>query len=222
MIDGFIFDMDGVLFDTENISKRCHRMVSNVFGIADKIDYLFENTVGLNKAATKELYMSVLGEDFPYDDYRFKYNEVVNKIISDEGLPVKTGAYMLLEYLKANRYKVALATSTSKTSVYSHLETSKMESYFSAIITGDMIENGKPAPDIYLEACRQLNIKPENGVAIEDSPNGLKSARAAGMKTVMVVDLIPYTEELAPYVDMKLNSLSDMLELLIKGEMFAD
>lgn len=219
MIDGFVFDMDGVLFDTERLCQRCSRVVADTYGIGDIIDNLYQQAIGLNRASEKMLFEQVVGKDFPYDEYRDKCSRQIKQVIAEEGIPVKAGAYMLLQYLKTNRYKIALATSTSKKSAMSHLEMSKMTEYFDVIITGDMVEKGKPDPEIYLRACKGLEIVPQNAVAIEDSPNGLKSATGAGLRTIMVEDMIPYTTSLEPYASMNLKSLTDVLELLRKGEL---
>ncbi len=219
MTDGFVFDMDGVLFDTERLCQRCSSVVAKTYGIGDIIDNLYQQAIGLNRASEKKLFEQVVGRTFPYDEYRDKCSRQIKQVIAEEGIPVKAGAYMLLQYLKTNRYKIALATSTSKESAMSHLEMSKMTEYFNVIITGDMVEKGKPDPEIYLKACKGLEIVPQNAVAIEDSPNGLKSAAAAGLRTIMVEDMIPYTPSLEPYASMNLKSLTDVLELLRKGEL---
>lgn len=219
MTDGFVFDMDGVLFDTERLCQRCSSVVAKTYGIGDIIDNLYQQAIGLNRASEKKLFEQVVGRTFPYDEYRDKCSRQIKQVIAEEGIPVKAGAYMLLQYLKTNRYKIALATSTSKKSAMSHLEMSKMTEYFDVIVTGDMVEKGKPDPEIYLKACKGLEMVPQNAVAIEDSPNGLKSATAAGLRTIMVEDMIPYTPSLEPYVSMNLKSLTDVLELLRKGEL---
>lgn len=219
MTDGFVFDMDGVLFDTERLCQRCSSVVAKTYGIGDIIDNLYQQAIGLNRASEKKLFEQVVGRNFPYDEYRDKCSRQIKQVIAEEGIPVKAGAYMLLQYLKTNRYKIALATSTSKESAMSHLEMSKMTEYFNVIITGDMVEKGKPDPEIYLKACKGLEMVPQNAVAIEDSPNGLKSAAAAGLRTIMVEDMIPYTPSLEPYASMNLKSLTDVLELLRKGEL---
>ena len=221
MIDGFVFDMDGVLYDTERLCNICFLKVGSQYGVDSVVmnDLMFA-CVGLNAVATKDKFLSVLGEKFPYDKFCEEWRAEVRSIIIEQGLPVKKGAYMLLEYLKTNRYPVALATSSSKNSTMSHLEQSKMKDYFSAIVTGDMVSKCKPDPEPYLTACKLLNINPGRSVAIEDSPNGLKSAKVAGLKTIMVEDQIPYTDDLAPYVDIKFNSLTDVLEVMRKNELF--
>lgn len=218
MISGFVFDMDGILFDTEKIDRRCLNITAARYNIKD-ISYFKNNGVGLNNEATRKMYKSKLGEDFPYDEFRNSQRELMKSVIREEGLPVKPGAYMLLEYLKTNRYPVALATSTSKKSVMEHLKEARMEEYFGEIMTGDMVSNSKPHPEIYLTACKKLGINPKESIGIEDSPNGLKAVHAAGMISIMVPDCIEYTEELSQYVTYKFNSLTDVLEALRKKEL---
>lgn len=220
MIEGVVFDMDGILFDTEKISRRVWKTIASQYNI-DTMDYLIEKSVGLNIDAKRKLYESVIGEDFSYDEFRNCEVTLMNNIIREEGLPVKAGAYMLLEYLKTNRYPVALATSTSNKSVMAHLHDANMEDYFDSIVTGDMVTNSKPNPEIYLTACSKLGINPKNSIGIEDSPNGLKAVHAAGMISIMVPDCIPYTDDLEEYVTYKINSLTDVLEALRKNEIKA-
>lgn len=220
MIDGFVFDMDGVLYDTERLCNIYFIEAGKEFGISeDVMTQLMISCVGLNAVATKEKFLECLGNDFKYDDFYALWSGMVRKSIIEQGLPVKPGAYMLLEYLKTNRYPMALATSTSSKSTMSHLEQSKMTGYFQVVVTGDKVSKCKPHPEPYETACKQLNLNPSRTVAIEDSPNGLKSAKAAGLKTIMVVDQIPYTDDLEPYVDIKFNSLTDVLEVMRKGEL---
>ncbi len=220
MIDGFVFDMDGVLYDTERLCNIYFEQAGKEFGIdSERISYLMLKCVGLNSIATKEAFLDELGQDFNYDEFYKLWSGKVKNHIAEQGLPVKPGAYMLLEYLKTNRYPLALATSTSSSSTMSHLERSKMKEYFPVVVTGDMVARCKPDKEPYETACKLLNINPLRSVAIEDSPNGLKSAKAAGLKTIMVEDQIPYTDDLKPYVDIKLNSLTDVLEIMRKGEL---
>ena len=105
-------------------------------------------------------------------------------------MPVKEGAYEVLTYLREHGYKVALATSTPWETVEDHLARTDMAGYFDVIVTGDMIENGKPAPDIYLLAAERLGVDPADCVGVEDSPNGVRSVHAAGMRAVMIPDMV--------------------------------
>lgn len=218
MIDGFIFDMDGILFDTERLFNECFSKSLRSYGVEDT-EYYINICLGRSTAESKQLCLERLPDDFPYDEMQQKLREMFNTRLSEGGMPVKTGVYLMLEYLKANRYPVGLASSSSMRSVKHHLEEANMAEYFSVIVSGDMVERGKPQPDIYLHALEQMKLKGKNVIAFEDSPNGLKAASAAGIKAVMIPDQIPYSDELKPYVYEKFNTMTSALEALKKGEL---
>ena len=217
MIDGVIFDMDGILFDTERVVNECIALVGTEYGI-DNIDYIIEKCIGVSTAETKAFYRSVLGDDFPVDEMYEKIREMTNLRLAEGGMPVKSGVYLMLEYLKTNRYQIGLASSSSRRSIMHHIEAANMTEYFSVIVAGDDVEKGKPEPDIYLKALEKMNLKGKTVIAFEDSPNGLKSATAAGINAIMIPDQIPYNEELKPYVFERFNSMTSALEALKKGE----
>lgn len=217
MIDGVIFDMDGILFDTERIFNECWAAAGRELGM-ENIEYYIEGCIGLTSAESKKFCMITLPADFPYDRMQHRIRELFSIRLEEGGMPVKSGVYLMLEYLKANRYPVGLASSSTRKSVMHHLEAAHMTEYFSAIVAGDDVEKGKPAPDIYLKVLELLNLNNKNVIAFEDSPNGLKSATAAGIKAIMIPDQIPYSDELKTYVYEKFNSMTSALEALKKNE----
>lgn len=217
MIDGVIFDMDGILFDTERLINECFAEVGLEFGI-ENMEYIIESCVGLTTVETKAFCKNVLGEDFPVEEMYEKIKKSMEIRLAEGGMPVKAGVYLMLEYLKANRYVIGLASSSSRKSIMHHIEEANMTEYFSVIVAGDEVEKGKPEPDIYLKALEKMNLRKEAVIAFEDSPNGLKSATNAGIKAIMIPDQIPYSEELQPYVFERFNSMTDALEALKKGE----
>ena len=123
----------------------------------------------------------------------------------------------MLSYLKAHGYKVGMATSTPWDTVKDHLERTDMMGYFDTIVTGDMIEHGKPAPDIYLLAAERLGVDPAECIGVEDSMSGVRSIHAAGMRAVMIPDMIQPTPEVEALVWKKLTELSELITLL-EGE----
>ena len=217
MIDGVIFDMDGILFDTERVVNECYAVVGAEYGIKD-IDYIINSCIGVSTVETKAFCRKVLGEEFPVDEMYEKIREMVNVRLAEGGMPVKPGVYLMLEYLKTNRYQVGLASSSSRRSIMHHIESANMTEYFSVIVAGDEVEKGKPEPDIYLKVLEKMNLKGKTVIAFEDSPNGLKSATRAGIKAIMIPDQIPYSDELKPYVFERFNSMTSALEALKKGE----
>ena len=143
MIDGVIFDMDGILFDTERLINECIATVGAEYGI-ENTDYFITNCVGVSTRETKAFYRKELGADFPVDEMYEKIRELNNIRLAEGGMPVKPGVYLMLEYLKTNRYQIGLASSSSRKSVMHHIEAANMTEYFSVIVAGDEVENGKP------------------------------------------------------------------------------
>ena len=139
------------------------------------------------------------------------------KWLDENGMPVKTGTRELLTWLRENLWKVGLATSTRKVSVMHHLEMTGLTEMFDEIVTGDMVEKGKPDPEIYLTACEKLGTRPEETYAVEDSRNGLVSAHSAGMMAILVPDTTVPTEEMLSIAYRKEESLLDVMEYF-KGE----
>ena len=163
--------------------------------------------MGLNKDATKELMLGVYGADFPYDEYKAEMSALFHEQAAGGKLPMKPGVTGLLQTLKKNGRKVALASSTRKAVVEQELRDAGILPYFDRVICGDMVKRSKPEPDIYLEACRQIHVMPEQAYAIEDSYNGIRSAHAAGLHPIMVPDLAPVTEEMQELSDVILYSI---------------
>lgn len=211
----FIFDMDGVLFDTERLYDQCWYMAGDSFHIdSQTLDILVKGCVGLNHADTDNFIMTHTAPDFPLVAFNQKIREFFQQILETEGLPVKSGVYQLLEYLNKKQCDIALASSTSRKSILSHLQRSGLEQYFKVIISGDMVTRGKPHPEIYLTAANAINRNPAECYAFEDSYNGIRSASTAGIQTIMIPDLYPETEDITPLLLMKLNSLDEVLQLL--------
>lgn len=190
-----VFDMDGVLFDTEILCSKAWMAIAQENGMPG-MEEVFPQCIGLNSNDSRQIVLKAYGADFDYPRFRQQAADWFQAYIQENGLPVKPGAGELLEWLQGTGYAVGLASSTRSSSVYSHLERSGFGKYFQTVITGDMIEHSKPRPDIYLLACRELHVEPESAYAVEDSPNGIRSAHAAGMQPIMVPDMIPPDEEM--------------------------
>ena len=131
-----------------------------------------------------------------------------------EGLPIKKGVYEILKYLSESTYKIGLASSSSTESIHKNLKRADITDYFQVIVGGDMVEHSKPEPDIYLKACSSLGVNPEKSIAIEDSPNGIRSAKSAGMLPIMVPDMIQPSEEITAILYRQYESLLDVMEHL--------
>lgn len=208
-----VFDMDGVLFDTEALCKKSWELIAEEQGIAD-MDVIFMQCVGRNANDTRELILNHYGKDFPYDEFCAKSSTWFREWIEKNGMPVKPGVKELLNYLKDSGYRIGLASSTRRERVLAQLEAAGIVAYFSVVVGGDMVVHSKPEPDIYLMACEQLGVSPKEACAIEDSPNGIRSAHRAGMTPFMVPDLIAPDEEMRNLSFRIFKDLAEVKEFL--------
>ena len=145
---------------------------------------------------------------------RSKRVELMDNYVEKNGIEVKSGAKELLEFLKENGYKVALATATPPERAERYLKAHDLYKYFDVTVSASMVSVGKPAPDIYLKAAEMLSLSPQSCVALEDSPNGIKSASSAGCVTVMVPDLDKPSNDIIPLLHDIANGLSDVKRIL--------
>lgn len=190
-----VFDMDGVLLDTEKIYRLCWKKNGMSIGIPEsEMNGICDRIAGGTKSHNAKVFQSVLGTDFDYLPFREKTMNLFDEYIKEHGVDIKSGVVETFEYLKARDVKIALATSTDRKKAVYRLEKTGLLGYFDEMVYGDEIERGKPYPDIYLTACRKLDVEPHHAVGVEDSINGIISASDAGLYTVMVVDLIKPNE----------------------------
>lgn len=208
-----IFDMDGVLFDTEALCMQAWMEVAAKWGLPD-MEKVFPLCIGLNANDSRQVVIGAYGEDFDYPLFRKETAAWFADYVDRNGLPVKPGVREILEWLKESRYIVGLASSTKEASVRSHLEMTGLSDYFSVLTTGDMVEHSKPRPDIYLLACERLGVEPGQAYAIEDSPNGIRAAHAAGLCPVMVPDMVEPDGEILRLCRIVLRDLVQVLDFL--------
>ena len=201
-----VFDMDGVLFDTERVCRDSWILVAKEDGL-EGMEEVFPQCIGRNSTDTERIVKARYGEDFPYAQFREQTSKVYWDIIESEGHPIKKGVFEVLSFLKENGFKVGLASSTKREMVLAHLKQAGIESHFQVVVGGDQIVHSKPEPDIYLLACRELGTAPQETYAIEDSYNGIRSAARAGMPPIMVPDLLPPTEEMEKLSEVILDDL---------------
>jgi HAD superfamily hydrolase (TIGR01509 family) len=208
MRDSVIFDMDGVLLDSERIFNSAWRTVGGNMCLPGIEDAL-KNCVGCNDTDTRVFLQDKYGAAFNYAQFIGDVEREFEALTALGGLPLKPGVTEILTWLRDAGVSIGLATSTSRNNAMRHLENAGLHPFFKSIVTGDMIRNGKPDPEIYLLACEKLGVLPQQCFAIEDSPNGIKAAHAAGLKTIMVPDQIAPTPELEHLLHKKFDSLLD-------------
>ncbi|MBP3543146.1 MAG: HAD family phosphatase [Lachnospiraceae bacterium] len=213
MISAVVFDMDGVIFDSEKGVIECWKEIADKYGIPD-IESACRECLGINATATRERMKKRYGQDFPYDEYKKEMSAVFHGKYDGGRLPKKPGVHELFEYLKMQGMKIALASSTRRETVMQELGDGGLLHYFDEVVCGDMVERSKPEPDIFLKACELLRVNPAEAYAIEDSYNGIRAAHAAGMKAIMVPDLAEPTEEMERLAEVILPSLVEVKKYL--------
>lgn len=214
-----IFDMDGVIFDTESIYAEGWMAAAKEYGYED-IKEAVTGAIGRNAADTKVLFKELLGEDFPYDDVWNRAVMLARETIQRDGLPMMKGVQELLEYLQKNNYRIGLASSTRRGRVLEQIGDAGIADYFQIVVGGDMVEHSKPSPEIYLLACKEMGVSPKEAYAIEDSPNGIRAAHSAGMKALMVPDMIAPTEEIKKICTGIFDDLLAVRNYLIRRDNF--
>lgn len=217
MIHAVIFDMDGVLIDTEKHYNAAWCQAATEAGFP----FTREHALLLRSCEAKEgekLMQGIFGPSFDYYAIRERRRELVRERLAQYGLEKKPGVEETLRFLRAKGIKTAVATATALDITKSHLTTIGVCDLFDSIVSAKNVAHGKPEPDVYLYACEQIGERPQDCMAVEDSPNGIMAAYRAGLRTVMVPDLTQPDEELAKYLYACINSLSDLCELVDKED----
>lgn len=215
-----VFDMDGIIFDSERVLIECWKEIAERDGIP-YIEEACRECLGINAALTREIMLRRYGEDFPYDAYQKELSALYHSRYDGGRLPQKPGVCELLDYLKEQKVKIALASSTRREVVVRELTDGGLIDFFDRLVCGDMVARSKPEPDIFLKACEQLGVEPEEAYAIEDSYNGIRSAYAAGMKPIMVPDLAEPNGEMEQLTEKILPSLTAVKEYFREKGVFA-
>ena len=207
----FIFDMDGVIFDSERLYLDCCVEIAETLGM-DHIVEAIHRCIGVTTDVTKMILMETYRDRELVDRFRNLSVALVREKIRNGLLEMKPGVRELLDYLQAAGCSIALASSTQTDIVEKELSDAGLRDYFSAVVGGDQAKRSKPDPDIFLKAAELLEREPTDCIVLEDSFNGIRAAKAAGMTAIMVPDLLQPDEEIAALADLVLPSLLDVME----------
>ncbi len=215
MIKAVIFDLDGLILDTEKLLVKFWCQAANEAGFPMQTEHaLHIRSLGRKFAIP---YLSeVFGPEFDYIKIRSRRMELMAEHIHEHGLEKKPGLEELLNFLQRNRIPAAVATATDKLRAEKYLQQTGLLHYFSSVMCATMVENGKPKPDIYLFAASRLGLKPQECMALEDSPNGVRAASSAGCVTVMIPDLTEPDDEVIPLIYDSVKSLADVPAIIKK------
>lgn len=208
-----VFDMDGLMFDTERVFVQAWDYAGEKMGIG-KAGFMTIKTLGMNVESSRKVWLEEFGDRYNEEELRKYSREFRDNFYANNKVPVKKGLYVLLDYLKEQGYKLAVASSTPQWEVERHLKDAGVYDYFQAVICGDMVSKSKPEPEIYLKACKAIGVQPEEALALEDSRNGLVSAHRAGMRVIMVPDLWEADEEVKAFLWNMCHDLVEVKEFL--------
>ena len=213
-IKAVIFDMDGLMFDTERLTSSMWHKICDLYGY-DFTDEFWVSLTGSNNEAFKVAFIERFGIDFDYDKKRAERWEIEENYIEANGLPIKEGLYQLLKYLKNNQIKTAVATSRVEKKALNWLKLANVEQYFDVKVFGDAVKNSKPEPDIFLKTIELLEVKADECIVLEDSFNGIIAANRAKTKPIMVPDLRQPDQEIEKLLYAKCDSLNDVQRMLV-------
>lgn len=203
-----LFDMDGVIFDSERLVIDCWKVVADKYGIPD-IEAVCYQCMGLTYEATEQVYRRRYGDAYPYERYKQEVSDLFHARYDGGRLPTKPGVREILAWLQERRIPVALASSTRLASVRQELGEAGLLPFFQVVKGGDDVVHGKPAPDIFLLAAKQLGCDPAACYVLEDSPNGIRAAAAARMHSIMIPDLQEPDEEMRRLAEVILRDLRE-------------
>ena len=213
MIKAVIFDMDGILIDTEKWLNVYWQQAAKEAGF----EVTREDGLAIRSLAGKyagPYLRGIFGDSFDYEAIRERRKELMREHIAKYGIEKKPGVDEILSYLAEKNMKRAVATATDPERTKQYLTQIGIYDKFDKIVSATTVENGKPQPDVYLYACEQIGEKPEDCIAVEDSPNGVLSAYRAGLSVVMVPDLTEPDEETEKMLYARIDTLSGLKEIV--------
>lgn len=208
-----IFDMDGLMIDSERVTYNEYVKKLAQLGHRDFTEELYRNCLGKNKQGICQVFIDHYGQDFPmtevWDDVHVWIDESLRQYV-----PKKKGLVELLEYLKANNYKTIVATSSGRARVDEILKNADLTKYFDDTICGDEVTHGKPHPEIFLTACQKLDVKPEEALVLEDSEAGILAAYDGRIDVICVPDMKYPEPQFVEKVIKIVDSLDEVIDYL--------
>lgn len=209
MVKGVIFDMDGTMFGTEQVSTTAWLEAGEQLNIeiTEEVIDLFR---GRGPEAIKEIFLEKYGADADYESLKNLRNELYIQHLERDGVPIKEGLMNLLEYLRTEKIPMAVATSTSEVRARKILKLAGVYDYFTGFVFGDTLTVSKPKPDIFLEAARRIACNPKECLVLEDSTAGVQAGKAAGGYIIHIPDMIEVPKEVKEGITAELEDLNQV------------
>ncbi len=217
MIKGVIFDMDGLVLDSESIAEICWKRAMQERGFVISQED-FNKMIGITSVDVEKLLAGVFGPTFDYMQVRNQAVEYTYQYIDEKGVSLKPGLLELLGYLEEKNIPKSIASSTYREFASRKLNAAGIFDRFEHKVFGDEVSSGKPAPDIFLKAAELIQIDPEYCLVLEDSTNGIRGGKAAGMMAIMIPDMLEPCEEMRTLADKIYPSLHEVIEFLKESE----
>lgn len=211
-IKAVIFDMDGVIFDTERIYLEDWTTIFKEYGYDMKRE-LYLSVMGKGRKKVKEVFKESFGNNLPIEEMYIKKDKLLWERIK-EGIALKEGVFEILDFLETSGYKIALATSAKKDRLDEQFIKSSISKKFDVVVCGDDVTNSKPDPEIFLKAASLLDTKPEECIVIEDSEAGIRAAYNAKMIPLHVKDLKDADEDITKYSYKNFENLIEIKKFL--------
>ena len=208
-----IFDMDGLMIDSERVTYNEYVKKLAQLGHHDFTEELYRNCLGKNKQGICQVFIDHYGQDFPMDEVWDDVHVWIDESLR-QYVPKKKGLVELLEYLKANNYKTIVATSSGRARVDEILKNADLTKYFDDTICGDEVTHGKPHPEIFLTACQKLHVKPEEALVLEDSEAGILAAYDGHIDVICVPDMKYPEPQFVEKVTKIVDSLDEVIDYL--------
>jgi HAD superfamily hydrolase (TIGR01509 family) len=208
-----IFDMDGLLLDTERPVKDLWLRAARSRGWEIRQETVLRTT-GVDEQSTRRIMAEEYGPDFPYEEIRGELRRLIREEVEREGIAWRPGLSVMLDKLEGIPIPFGIATSTKRETALWKLEKAGLGGRFAVIVCGDDVERGKPAPDIFLLAARRLGAAPENCLGLEDSPAGLRALAAGGIPSIFIKDMLEPPAEVLAAVWRRCGDLAEAASLI--------
>ena len=211
MIKAIIFDMDGLMIDSERVTFECYQERLKDMNLTMDEEF-YKTLLGKPIKGIYQRFYDVYGNDFPIQNVIQDVHQLMAERFETEGVPVKKGLVELLHYLKDNNYKTIVATSSNRVRVDKILSQAKITEFFDDSICGDEVTKGKPNPEVFLKSCQKLGVNVDEAIVLEDSEAGIQASYDANIKVICIPDM-KYPEK--QYEEKTFKILKDLTEVTV-------